>query len=81
VTDAIRAAEHYKHPEAVSLLENFKKNPDQTRSDIRLELGITGECAPEFESFLSSFLHNLIIVRFPCYHPSQDDQGRICRLS
>ena len=43
--DAIGAAKKGEKPEVVSLLERFKTNPEKTRSEIRKELGIIGECA------------------------------------
>ena len=40
-TDAIGVAKEEKETEVVSLLERFKSDPAKTRSDVRLELGIT----------------------------------------
>jgi len=40
-TDAIGAAKQVKETEVVSLLERFKSDPTKTRSEVRLELGIT----------------------------------------
>jgi len=40
-TDAIGRAKEEKKTEVVSLLERFKSDPAKTRSEVRLELGIT----------------------------------------
>ena len=40
-TDAIGTAKQEKKTEVVSLLERFKSDPSKTRSEVRLELGIT----------------------------------------
>ena len=42
-TDAIGAAKEKKKTEVVTLLERFKSDPTKTRSEVRLELGITGQ--------------------------------------
>ena len=46
--DAIGVAKKKGKTEVVSLLERFKANPDQTRSEIRKELGWFGEAAEIF---------------------------------
>ena len=40
-TDAIGTAKQEKKTEVVSLLERFKSDPSKTRSEVRLQLGIT----------------------------------------
>ena len=40
-TDAIRAAKEQGKTEVVSLLERFKSDATKTRSEVKLELGIT----------------------------------------
>jgi len=46
-TDAIGGAKKYGRTEAVTLLERFKENPDETRHAIRVELGLLDELAAE----------------------------------
>jgi len=48
-TDAIGAAKRRGETEVVTLLERFKENAAKTRSEIRKELGITGQ----YHSFFS----------------------------
>ena len=48
-TDAIGGAKKYGQPEAVSLLKRFKSDAAKTRSEVRKELGITGQ----YPSFFS----------------------------
>ena len=48
-TDAIGAAKEEKKTEVVRLLERFKSDPAKTRSEVRKELGITGQ----YPSFFS----------------------------
>jgi len=45
-TDAIGAAKREKKTETVTLLERFEKVSTKTRSEVRKELGITGQSAP-----------------------------------
>jgi len=56
-TDAIGVAKRVKKTEVVSLLERFKSDPTKTRSEVKLELGITtGQSAHYlFLIFISSF--------------------------
>ena len=42
-TDAIGEAEKEGWPEVVTLLERFKRDPTETRSEVRRELGISGQ--------------------------------------
>jgi len=48
-TDAIGGAKKYGKTEVVTLLERFKKDAAKTRSEVRKELGITGQ----YPSFFS----------------------------
>lgn len=41
--DAIGVAKKWNFTEVVSLLERFKANPIQTRSEIKMEVGVTGK--------------------------------------
>lgn len=91
-TDAIWAA---KNPRAFStvekmkaqgleiaaLLERFKENPEKTRSEIRKELGITGEFPGDPASCDDSFFtKGFSACRFSCDHPTHADQRAICCL-
>jgi len=63
-TDAISIAKKYGQPEAVALLERFKSDAAETRSEVRKELGITGQ----FHSFFSideNFFKLIKISRSP----------------
>ena len=55
--DAIGVAKKYGKTEVVSLLEIFKANPSQTRSEVRKELKITGEIL--LSSFFLFLTHSL----------------------
>ena len=81
--DAIGGAKQRGKTEVVSLLERFKENPAQTRSEIRKELGVIGEILSSFFFFSSLFSFSLtspFYFRFPCGHPTQDHQGAVCGL-
>ena len=47
-TDAIGGAKKKGETEVVTLLERFKSDPAKTRSEVRKELGITGQCCSFF---------------------------------
>ena len=68
--DAIGEAKKKGKTEVVSLLERFKVNPTQTKSEIRKELKITGEILLLF--FSSSFF---LILRLLLW-----DELRRCSL-
>jgi len=46
-TDAIGAAKERGKTEIVTLLERFKENPEETRYQVRVELGLLDELAAE----------------------------------
>ena len=46
-TDAIGGAKKYGKTEVVTLLERFKENPEETRHQVRLEIGLVDELAAE----------------------------------
>ena len=50
-TDAIGGAKKYGRAEVVSLLERFKKDASKTRSEVRMDLGITGQSHAPFFIF------------------------------
>jgi len=52
-TDAIGAAKKEGKTEVVALLERFKGDATKTRSEVRMELGITGQSP--FSPFIFSF--------------------------
>ena len=49
--DAIAAAKKKRKTEVVTLLERFKSDAAKTRSEVRKELGIHGQCTPPFFLF------------------------------
>ena len=50
-TDAIGKAKQGGKTEVVTLLERFKSDATKTRSEVRKELGIHGQCTPPFFLF------------------------------
>jgi len=58
-TDAIGTAKQENETEVVSLLERFKSDAARTRSEVRMELGINGQCSSSYSYYycysLSSF--------------------------
>ena len=76
-TDAIRQAKKDMRTELVTLLENFQKNPDQTRREIGDELGVTGKFL-----FLNSQTRPQLLLtppltnRVPCAHLTQTTNER-----
>jgi len=58
-TDVIGGAKEYGKKEVVTLLERFKSDASETRSEVRKELGITGQ----FHSFFS-IDENLFFLEF-----------------
>jgi len=68
-----------------TLLERFKGNPAQTKTEIRKELGITGEChlilrstsfTIIFRADISSFLR-FDLFRLPSDYPTHTDLGAL----
>ena len=62
--DAIGEARKEKKTEVVSLLERFKENPEKTRSEVRKELGITGEMRCSLSLFHLPFFSFLFLFFF-----------------
>jgi len=56
-TDAIGAAKRQGKTEVVSLLVRFKSDPTKTRSELRLELGITNGKSLSLIFLISPFFH------------------------
>ena len=82
-TDAIGRAKRQGETEVETLLERFKSDASKTRSEVRLELRITGQFLhlpsyswPKFGLTLFSS-HS----RFPCDHTTQAHAGRVPCLS
>jgi len=71
-TDAIGAAKERGKTEVVSLLERFKSDATKTRSEVRLELGITTGQSAHLLIYLS--------FSFPCDHSTKAHQGAVRRL-
>ena len=66
-TDAIGVAKKRARTEVVTLLERFKSDAAKTRSEVRKELGITGQ----FHSFFSIDLNLFFVfflIFFPCWN-------------
>ena len=76
-TDVIGVAWMRKKIEVISLLKKFKAHPSQTRNAVRTELGIAGERIQHFplSSFFSISFLFCSVIRFPCHHSTQADQG------
>jgi len=71
-TDAIGVAKKYGKTEVATLLERFKSDAAKTRSEVRKELGITGQyhshCSPSYSCsrpFHSQFMIFSIFYRHP----------------
>jgi len=82
--DAIGEAKKEGKTEVVALLERFKGDATRTRSEVRMELGITGQSP--FSPFIFSFrpygiLNSFFQFRFPSDHPTQAHARGVRRLS
>jgi len=90
-TDAVGAAKQEGRTDVVTLLERFKSDPTKTRSEVKMELGITTgqySCHPSSiirNPSLGGDLHYLFVLfaqfRFPCDHPTQAHAARVPGLS
>jgi len=69
-TDAIGGARNRGMAEVVALLERFKENPEETRSVIRVELGLVDEAAAEMFALVVFVSDGLLQVRFVVDTPS-----------
>jgi len=81
-TDAIGVAKKQGKTEVASLLERFKSDAAKTRSEVRLELGITGQSLYSISPLIIIFffffkLINLFQLRFPCDHSTKAHAGRV----
>ena len=81
-TDAVGAAKQEGRTDVVTLLERFKSDPTKTRSEVKMELGIT---TGQYSCHPSSIIRNLFVLfaqfRFPCDHPTQAHAARVPGLS
>jgi len=81
-TDAIGVAKKYGYADVVALLGRFKSDAGKTRSEVRLELGITaGQLLIHFPPTPLMGPNSLFYFRVPCDHTTQANSGRVHCLS
>jgi len=69
-TDSIGVAKAYGKTDVVTLLERFKENPEETRHQVRLEIGLVDELAAEMFAIVVFVSDGLLQIKDTTANPA-----------